>query len=357
MNPLLTLPRIATAPLQAAPARPAMPVAARALQAVLLAATTAVVGVWLWTWHGVQAYAWPGVDNGLAERGLAYLLVLAPSVPVNLLAAIWLGRGGRRAQLYLAAAGALTFAQASLLLTPAALPGDGQAAVGIRFLVTMGPIVFAGAWIATTARVRAWLGAAAPTRSLVRVETAVWGLALALAAGTGAEVHQWARAAAAPGAPTGAFIEAGTWERLEQTVAETADAIPAFTGFSARALDVAPCGYRTDAGLPTYRYLLTYELRAPAEAAVAARWAEDDFTLTYDGATLDGTRRITAERVYPVDDDTSHTLLLGYTGGADPTLQLQSPCVERTTDTPECLPPQGDPVTDTVNGITCPTRD
>jgi hypothetical protein len=361
MNPLLTAPDIATAPIEAAPDRASAPIGALALQALLLAATAAVVWIWLWTWHGVQAYAWPGVDNGLAERGLSYLLILAPAVPVNLLAAIWLGRGGRRAQLYLAAAGALALVQALLLLTPAAMPSDqamsdGSAAVGMRFLVTLGPIVFAGAWIATTTRARAWLGATAPTRRLVNVETAVWFLALALAVGTGTEVRQWAGAAAEPGAPEGAFTEDGTWARLEQAVTETTGTVPGFTGFSTRTLDVIECGYRTPAGLPTYRYLLTYELRAPAEDAVAARWAEEDFTLTYDGATLEGTRRITAERVYAIDAAT-HTVTLGYTGGEQPALHLQSPCVERTSDTPECLPAQGDPTVDATHGITCPTRD
>lgn len=358
MNPLLTYPDVATAPIEAARARASVPTSAQALQALLLAATAAVAWIWLWTWHGVQAYAWPGVDNGLAERGLAYLLILAPAVPVNLLAAIRLGRGGRRAQLYLAAAGALALVQAMLLLTPAALPASaiGAAAVGHRFLIVMGPLLFIGVMIATTAPARAWLDAPAPARRLAGVETMVWIFALALAVGTGTEVHQWAGAAAETNEPEGAFTEDGTWERLEQTVTETTDAIPAFTGFSARTVDVVSCGYHTPAGLPTYRYLLTYELHAPADDAVAARWAQDDFTLTYDGATLEGTRRITAERIHAIDDAT-HTVHLGYTGGELPALHLQSACVERTNDTPECVPVQGEPLIDEIRGITCPVRD
>jgi hypothetical protein len=361
MNPLLSPPDIETEPLEAAPARASAPTSAQALQALLLAGAAAVVWIWLWTWQGVQAYAWPGTDTGLAERGLSYLLILAPAVPVNLLAAIWLGRGGRRAQLYLAAAGALALVQAILLLTPAAMPADnamsdGQAAVGMRFLITIGPLLFMGAWIAAAPLARAWLGAAPkPGRRLVGVETAVWCLALALAVGTGTEVRQWSSAAAEPGAAAGVFTEEGTWARLEQAVTETTDAIPAFAGFSTRTLDVVACGYHTQQGVATYRYVLTYELREPAEDAIAARWAEGDYTLTYDGATLEGTRRVTAERVHALDD-TTHTVTLGYTGGEQPALHLESPCVERAGDTPECLPAQGDPTSDTVNGITCPKR-
>jgi hypothetical protein len=338
-----------------------MPTAALALQALLLGATAAIVGIWQWTWQGVQAHAWPGVDNGLAECGLTYLLILAPAVPVNLLAAIWLGRGGRRAQRYLAAAGALAVAQAFMLLTPSALPdaealNDGASQVGIRFFITMAPFVFLGAWIATKPRARAWLDAApSPSRRLAGVDTVVWCLALALAVGTATEVNQWASAAAAPGAPEGAFTEVGTWERLERAVAETTDAIPGFTGFSTRTLDVVACGYHTSAGLPTYRYLLTYELRAPAGDAVAARWSENDYTLTYNGTTIEGARHITAERVYARDEAT-HTVTLAYTEAERPILHLQSSCVERTGTPSECPTPQGDPTTDEVRGITCPEQ-
>jgi hypothetical protein len=361
MNSLLTRPDIAAAPIEAAPARATRPVTVLALQALLLGATAAIVGIWQWTWQGVQAHAWPGVDNGLAECGLTYLLILAPAVPVNLLAAIWLGRGGRRAQRYLAAAGALAVAQALMLLTPSALPGveavsDGASQVGIRFFVTMAPFVFLGAWIAAKPHARAWLdGDPAPTRPLVSVDTVVWCLALALAVGTATEVNQWASAAAAPGAPEGVFTEDGTWERLERAVTETTAAIPGFTGFSARTLEVVACGYHTRAGLPTFRYLLTYELRAPAGDAVAARWSEDDYTLTYNGDTIDGTRYIAAERVYARDEAT-HTVTLAYTEAEQPVLRVQSPCVERTGTAPECPAPQGDPTIDEIRGITCPER-
>jgi hypothetical protein len=248
-----------------------------------------------------------------------------------------------------------------MLLTPSALPGaealsDGASQVGIRFFVTMAPFVFLGAWIATKPRARAWLDAdPAPTRPLAGVDTVVWCLALALAVGTATEVNQWASAAAAPAAPEGAFTEDGTWERLEQAVTETAAAIPGFTGFSARTLDVVACGYHTRAGLPTYRYLLTYELHAPAGDAVAARWSEDDYTLTYNGDTIDGIRHITAERVYAREEAT-HTVTLAYSEAGQPALQLQSPCVERTGTPTECPAPQGDVTTDDIRGITCPKQ-
>ncbi|HEX2143085.1 MAG TPA: hypothetical protein VHG10_01130 [Glycomyces sp.] len=370
MKPLLTHPAVENAPNEAAPFEAAprprtAPVGARALQGLLVVATTALVAIWLWTWHGVQAYAWPGIDNGLAERGLSYLLILAPAVPVNLLAAIWLGRGGRRAQLYLAAAGALALVQATLLLTPAAMPGEsmsaGSTAVGVRYIATMGPLLFAAASIASSDRVRTWLGAD-PARArprLVGIETAVWCLALALALGTGTEMRQWAQAAAKPEAAQAEYTEDGTWARLEQAVTDTTDAFPAFSGFAARTLEVAPCGYRTPAGLPTYRYQLTYELRTADpgtyEDQIATRWNEGDYRITYDGATFDGAHRITAERAYPTEDG-AHTVTLGYTGGEAAALHLASPCVERT-GVPECQPSQGDPTTDQIFGITCPKQD
>ncbi len=361
MKPLLTPPCLDTTPIEAAnprtPARP--PSSVQALQVVLLAATAAVVAIWLWTWNGVQAYAWPGVDNGLAARGLAYLLILAPAVPVNLLAAIWLARGGRRARLYLAAAGALVLVQTMLLLTPTAMPlsdamSDGASAVGIRFLIVMGPFLFLGAWIATSTRARTWIGAGpARPRRLLGAEAAVWCLALALAFGMGTEVRQWAETAAETEAPSGEYTEEGTWERLELAVAETTEAIPDFQGFTTRTLDVTPCGYNTPAGLPTYRYDLTYELREAAGEAIASRWAADDFALTYDGETLENTRLITAERSYATEGDTSHAITLDYTEDPAAALHLQSPCAERT-GTPECLEPQGDPIKDIIIGIACP---
>ncbi|MCD0445493.1 hypothetical protein LO763_17920 [Glycomyces sp. A-F 0318] len=362
MRPLLTPPRVEAAPTEAAPARarPRPPLGVQALRGLLLAEAAAVVWIWLWTWRGVQAYAWPGVDNGLDERGLSYLLILAPAIPVNLLAAVRLGRGGRRAQLYLAAAGGLAAVQLVLLLTPSAMPvreamSDGAAAVGTRFLFTVVPIAFAGALLAATARARAWLGAGPDRtgRRLAGLEAAVWCLALALAAGTGTEVHRWAEAASQPGAAVGDHTEDGTWARLEGAVADTTEAIPAFSGFAARTVEVVDCGYRTPEGLMTYRYRLTYELRtadfATYEAAVAARWAEGDYVLTYDGATLEGTRRITAER--------ADELTLQYTGGDGAAFRLESACVERVDPTPACLPPQGDPTTDKIEGITCPETD
>jgi hypothetical protein len=361
MKPLLTPPGLDATPIETAirrnPARP--PLSVQTLQVLLLAAAAAVVAIWLWTWNGVQAYAWPGVDNGLTARGLAYLLILAPAVPVNLLAAIWLARGGRRAQLYLAAAGALVIVQTMLLLTPTAMPlsdamSDGAATVGIRFLIVMGPFLFAGAWIASATPARTWLGVG-PARAgrLLGAEAAVWCLALALAIGMGTEVHEWAETAAEPEAPRGEYTEAGTWERLELLVTETTDAIPNFQGFTARTLDVVPCGYTTPAGLSTYRYDLTYELREAADEPIASRWAADDFSLTYDGETLEGNRLITAERTYAAEGDTPHTITLDYTEDPAATLHLQSPCAERT-GTPECLESQGNPIKDTIIGITCP---
>jgi len=356
LNPLLTPPELDSASLTR-PGRPARPpLGVLAIQALLLAEAAAVTAVWLWSWRGVQAYAWPGVDNGLAERGLAYLLVLAPSVPVNVLAAIWLGRGGRRARLYLAAAGSLALVQVVLLLTPSAMPvrqamSDGAAQVAAVFLAATAPIVFLGAVLAVTAKARGWLGAEPdrPRGRIAGIETAVWSLALLLAVAAGAEVRQWALAAAEPGDPRGLYTEDGTWERLEAAVAETAAAVPASDGFAARTVEVASCGYRTPAGLETFRYSLTYELRAadlPAyEAAVRAFWSDGDYALTYDGATLDGVRRITAER--------TDEIALGYTGGDAPALTAASGCVERVAPDPGCVPPQGEPATDRVYGIAC----
>lgn len=348
------------------PARP--PKSVRALRLVLLAATAAVILTWTWAWQGVQAYAWPGVDNGLTERGLAYLLIFAPAIPVNLLAAVHLTRGGRRAQRYLAASGALAVAQVVLLLTPSAMPlaqamSDGSNAVGIRYLVTIGPLLFAGIWIATAPKTREWLGTTTkPRRRLLILEAAVWCLALALALSTGSEVRQWAHTASETGFSHGEYTEAGTWASLELAVTETTDAIPSFPGFTTRTLDVVSCDYYTPAGLPTYRYLLTYELREPADAPIAARWSEDDFRLTYDGATLEDTRRITAERAFPFEENRStyptengaHAISLAYTEAGTPTLHLESPCVERNTEPTECILPQGAPTTDTITGITCP---
>jgi hypothetical protein len=349
-------------------ARTRAPMSVQILRLLLLAATATVVATWLWAWQGVQAYAWPGIDNGLTERGLAYLLILAPAVPVNLVAALRLARGGRRAGRYLAAAAALAAVQTLLLLTPSAMPladtmSDGSTNVGIRHLVTTGPLVFAGLWLATSTQAREWLGAAPRTRRrLSGLEAAVWCLALACVFAMGTEVRQWSHAATATQDPGGEYREPGTWAGLEQAVTETTDAIPGFPGFTTRTLDVQPCEYQTPAGLPTYRYLLTYELRATEPSAaepIAARWAEGEFTLTYDGADLADTRLITAERAFPATGGTyptatgAHAITLAYTEAPTPTLHLESPCVERAAEPTECILPQGDPATDTINGITC----
>lgn len=384
-------------------ARARAPKSVQILRLLLLAATAATAATWLWAWQGVQAYAWPGIDNGLTERGLAYLLILAPAVPVNVIAAIRLARGGRRARLYLAAAATLAAVQTMLLLTPSAMPlaeamSDGSSNVGIRHLIAIGPLLFTGLWLATTPEARAWLGTADDARTtLVAIpnarnglgaipntptrldadsrprrrlfggfglEAAVWCLALAGALAMGTEVRQWAAAATEPLAAAGEYREPGTWAGLEQAVTETTDAIPGFPGFTARTLDVQPCGYATPAGLPTYRYLLTYELRDSASEpsaadSIAARWTEGEFDLTYDGAALDGTRLITAERAFPTTDGAYptatgvHAITLAYTEAAVPALHLESPCVERVADTVECILPQGDPATDTITGVVC----
>ncbi|MFG3341964.1 hypothetical protein [Glycomyces sp. NPDC048151] len=367
MKPLLTPPGLAPVPhgtAETAPGRTQAPIAIQAVRVLLLAATASVIATWLFAWQGVQAYAWPGIDNGLTERGLAYLLILAPAVPVNLVAAIRLARGGRRAGRYLAAAATLAVVQTVLLLTPDAMPmaeamSDGSNLVGMRHLVTIGPLLFVGTLLAATDRARAWLGAPPRPRRVLGLETAVWCLALASALAMGTEVRQWTNAAAEPLAPAGEYREPGTWAGLEQAVTETTDAIPGFTGFTTRHLEVRPCDYLTPAGLPTYRYLLTYELREPADTAIAARWAEPEFTLTYDGATLDGTRTITAERAFPAADDTYPTatgpraITLSYTETATPLLHLESPCVERAAEPTECIVPRGELIRDTIDGITC----
>lgn len=383
-------------------ARARAPKSVQILRLLLLAATAATAATWLWAWQGVQAYAWPGIDNGLTERGLAYLLILAPAVPVNVIAAIRLARGGRRARLYLAAAATLAAVQTMLLLTPSAMPlaeamSDGSSNVGIRHLIAIGPLLFTGLWLATTAEARAWLGTAddarttlvaipnarnglaavlrprsrlfgfdtgSRTRRLFGLEAAVWCLALAGALAMGTEVRQWAAAATEPLAAAGEYREPGTWAGLEQAVTETTDAIPGFPGFTTRTLDVQSCDYATPAGLPTYRYLLTYELRDSASEpsaadSIAARWTEGEFDLTYDGAALDGTRLITAERAFPTTDGAYptatgvHAITLAYTEAAVPALHLESPCVERVADTVECILPQGDPATDTITGVVC----
>ncbi|MDA1362440.1 hypothetical protein O1R50_22640 [Glycomyces luteolus] len=372
MKPLLTRPGSeATIPSGTAETavphtRTRPPISVQAIRLLLIAAIATVIATWLWAFQGVQAYAWPGVDNDLAARGLAYLAILGPAVPVNLLAAIRLARSGRRARLYLAAAAALAVVQTVLLLTPSAMPSadtmsDGSNNVGIRHLATVGPLLFAGLWLATTSKARAWLSLdPSPRRTYFIPEAAVCSIALAGALLLGTEVRQWANAYTEPLPPGGEYAEAGTWAALEQAVTETTDAIPEFAGFTTRTLDVVSCEYATPTGNTTYRYELTYELRETASAPIATRWAQGDFTLTYDGDTLAGNRRITAERDFPVIENAAyptatgiHAIALAYTEAGPPTLHLESPCVERTTAPTECILPQGDPATDTINGVTC----
>ncbi|WP_205324344.1 hypothetical protein [Glycomyces sp. YM15] len=373
MKPLLTRPGPDATTIPSGTAETAVPhtrtrppISVQTLRLLLIAATATVIATWTWAFEGVQAYAWPGVDNDLGARGLAYLAILGPAVPVNLLAALRLARSGRRTRLYLAAAATLAVVQTVLLLTPSAMPladtmSDGSNNVGIRHLVTVGPLLFAGLWLATTAKARAWLSLdPSPRRSHFIPEAVVCSTALAGALLLGTEVRQWAQASTEPLAPGGEYTEAGTWAALEQAVTETADAIPEFPGFTTRTLDVVPCDYTTPTGNATYRYELTYELRDGAPAPIAARWTQGDFTLTYDGDTLAGNRRITAERDFPVNENAAyptatgvHAITLAYTEAGPPTLHLESPCVERATPPTECILPQGDPTTDTINGITC----
>jgi hypothetical protein len=375
MKPLLTRPGPAAPTVLSGTAgtadrhtSPRPPASVQVLRILLLAATASLIATWLWAWQGVQAYAWPGIDNGLTERGLAYLLILAPAAPVNVIAAIRLARGGTGARFYLAAAATLAVAQIVLLLTPSAMPlgdamSDGSTSVGIRHLLTVGPLLIAGLWIAATGKARTWLGVTpAPRRRLFVLEAAVWCLALACAFTMGTEVRQWTHTAAAPLVPSGEYAEPGTWAALERAVADTTDAIADFAGFTARTLDVVSCDYYTPAGLPTYRYELAYDFRAgtaDAAAAIAAAWSQGDFTLTYDGETLDGIRRVTAEHAFPTADGAYptatglHALALEYTETATPALHATSPCVERAVEPTECILPQGNPTRDTINGITC----
>ncbi|GAB3236663.1 hypothetical protein GCM10027447_35140 [Glycomyces halotolerans] len=333
------------------------PMRVQALRLLLLAQTAIVVWLWTWAWRAVQAHAWVGggVETDLLERGLSYLMVLAPAVPVNLLAAWWLGAGGRRARLYLAAAGALTAVQQILLLIPVD-PGRSMAA-GAVFALTVGPVAFAGLAIAVTGEAKAWLGGEREPRRgrVIGLETAVWTMAAILAVGVAADVHRWVGAASQTGPPVGEFDESDLWPRMEEAVTNAAVSQAEFPGFESRLVEVTACGYRTESGLRTYRYRITYEMApfptgASEQAyttAVRDRWSSDDYEILYEGVTYEGDPTITAHR----QDDL--TLLLALR--ERPILEIQSGCLERVAEAVPCIDPQGDvPASrDRIEGLPC----
>lgn len=331
----------------------------QALRLTLLAQTALTAWLWLFVWRGLQSFAWigGGVETDLLERSLSYLLVLAPTVPVNLLAVLWLARGGHRARLYLVGAGVLVAVQQILLLTP--IDPGGSIAAGAIFALTVGPVAFTALALALTRAAKDWLREDRPqaARRVIGVESLVWGLTAVLALGIASSVDRWVAASAETGPPTGEYDESDVWERMEQAVA-AAD-LDAFPGLRGRTVQVDPCGYRTEAGLRTYRYLIVYELEpfidtadeAAYAAAVREAWSTGDHRLVHDGTTLEGDPVIIAERH---DELTLHLTL-----GADAAIEVRSACLERVDDRPRCLAPQGGLTSghDTIEGIICPEWD
>lgn len=336
--------------------RPGPPWQVQALRLTLLAQTAITAALGVLVWRGLQSFAWTdgGVETDLFERGMSYLLLLAPTLPVNLLAVGWLARGGHRARLYLAGAGVLVAVQQILLLTP--LDPGGSLVAGAAFALTVGPVAFAGLALAATRRAKDWLreGPAPSARRVLGVEGLAWALTAVLALGTAASVDRWVAAATATGPPIGEYDESDVWARMEGAVTNTAAGIDAFPGFEARTVEVAYCGYRTDAGLQTYRYRIVYELapftepdgEAAYAAAVRDAWSTDDYRLLYEGDTL-----LTAAR----DDELTLHLALGEHAA----MELRSGCLERVDARPGCREPQGGvmPENDTIEGILCPNRD
>ncbi|GAB3998339.1 hypothetical protein GCM10029992_23870 [Glycomyces albus] len=332
-----------TRPDRAAAQRP--PVRIQALRLLLLAQAGIVAALWLATWRSLQGYAWigGGVETGLFERGLSYLAVLAPTLPVNLLAAFWLGRGGRRARAYLAGAAAVTAVQLILLLMPVD-PG-GLVVPGIIYALAILPVAFAALAIAVTEPAKTWLAREyTPTGRLrTAVETPMWAAAATLALAIAASVGTWVSAANETGEPTGAYDESDVWSRMEEAVTNTAATQPHFPGFESRTVEVASCLYRTEAGLVTYRYEITYEMTPfPDEAAeadftasVRDSWNGEAYRLVLDGPGNDGTRTVSAHR----NDDIDLSLTLG----ESPALHLRSGCVERVEESPLPRPPRRPP--------------
>ena len=342
---------------RAAAQRP--PVRIQALRLLLLAQVGIVGLLWLAVWRSLQGYAWAGgVETDLSERVLSYLAVLAPVVPVNLLAVFWLGRGGRRARTYFAAAAAVTAVQQILLLIPVD-PG-GLVVPGIVYALTVGPVAFAAVSLAITDPAKAWLAREYTPAGHFRiaVETPLWAAAGALAMLITGSVGTWVAAATETGAPTGELVESEVWPRMEEAVADTAVSQPQFPGFESRTVNVTSCHYRTDAGLATYRYEITYGLapfpdetaRTGFAASVRNSWSGEGYRLVRDGPGDDGTRTVGAHR--------SDGIELSLSLGATPALHLRSDCVERVEDPPACLGPQGGLPShaDRITGLSCATE-
>lgn len=336
--------------------RPGPPWQVQALRLTLLTQTALTAGLGLLVWRSLQSFAWPegGVETDLFERGMSYLLLFAPTLPVNLLAVVWLARGGHRARLYLAGAGVLVAVQQILLLAP--LDPGGSTQAGTAFALTAGPLAFAGIALTATGRAKDWLrdGPAPSARRVLRLEGLAWALTAVLALGAAASVDRWVAAATETGPPIGEYDESDVWARMEAAVTNTAAGVETFPGFTSRTVEVAYCGYRTDAGLQTYRYRIAYELAPFAEpggeaayaAAVRTAWSTDDYRLLHEGDAS-----LTAAR----EDELTLRLTLGDRAA----IELWSGCLERVDALPQCLEPQGGvmPENDTIEGILCPNRD
>ena len=328
------------------------------LRLALLAQTVLVAVLWFMVWRGLQGFAWPGggVETELFQRGLSYLLVLAPTVPVNLLAALWLGRGGPRARLYLACAGVLTAVQQILLLTPVD-PGRSTAA-GITFAMLIGPVAFAGVALAMTDKSKQWLRAERPrpTPKLVAAESLVWSLGAILAIGTTLSMGGWVQASEQTGPPVGRYDESDAWPRMEDAITTSAMGLDGFPGFESRRVEVTPCHYRTEAGLETYRYWIEYGLADAADheaylTSVRDAWTNAEYAILYDGNAYDGDQVLTTRR----DDE----LMMFLTIGDESTLAVQSGCLERVNAHVQCLEAQGGvmPQHDTIEGLACTDQD
>lgn len=305
---------------------------------VLHAISLIVVGVPLF----FLVLAFSTMVGDTEEDGTRLLVLLSilvgPSIPLNVLAAVHLKRRPSRSLRYLYAAAVPAFLQ----LLMAILFTIATRGLGILAVVIPGGL--AVAWLILTLRMRERLGPGRPVRRPLLAaihDLATAALSIVLAAGLVLATF-WVFFER-PRMPSEDFDEPQAWQKAEDAIAGAVTAFDDFQGFDGRFVRANPCVDEFAGGGEYVSYSVSYDFTADVQASdqkqseyAAAAYAHWE---TMDGAG-DLTLRVHLGVGTPSD-------LAG--------ISARTGCVKRVTD-PPCLAPQGGvpPANDEISNIDCP---
>lgn len=265
-------------------------------------------------------------------------ILVVPSIPLNLLAAVHVKRRPSRSRKYLYSAAVLALLQ----LLMAIVFTISTRGLGILAVVIPGGL--AVAWFVVTLRMRDQLDPRRPVRRplLAAVhDLAIAALSIVLAAGLALATF-WVFFER-PRTPPEDFDEPQAWQKAEDAIAGAVTAFDDFQGFDGRFVRANPCLDEFAGGGEYVSYSVSYDFTSDVQASDQKQSeyasAAYEYWETTDGAG-DLTLRVHMGTGAPSD-------LAG--------ISARTGCVKRVPD-PPCLEPQGGvpPANDEISNIDCP---